>query len=148
MATGSRAAFILERWQTLVNEHLISECGAGNLVGTTFTLYRRTLTGTPNVPPSRDDLGLQARPTKQDFTVVVADLPCLFVGTSPKTDRWHVHPEGQDQQELANLVTAYLDVREGDNVVVALDGKTYAVEASTRLGPLVRCFLDTATAQL
>lgn len=144
---GSRAAFILWRWRHLVETFLPSGCGAGDLIGTRFTLYRRQVVAA-GVPPLVDDLGIQTRPTKQDFLPVVSDLPCLFVGTGKKANRWHVHPEGQDQEEQAILTTTYLDVREGDNVLVAEDGKAYLVEASTRLGPLLQCFLTTAKAQL
>lgn len=146
MPTGSRADFILFRWRTLVEQALPSECFAGDLVTSTFTLYRRMTLGAPNVPPPVDDLGIQTRPEKQDFLPIVTDLPCLFIGTGKKTDRWHVHPEGQDQEEQALLTTSYPDVREGDNAVVG--GKAYLVQASTPIGPLWQCMLTTAKAQL
>jgi len=148
VATDSRTAFILERWKTLIEVYFPSECGAAGLVATTFALHRRTLQGLPDVPPSRDHLGLQARPEKQDFELIEAAVPALFAGTNPKSDRWDVTGEGQHQEEQATLVTTYLDVREGDNLVVALDGVTYNVEASTRYGPVIRCFLDSGKATL
>jgi len=148
MATGSRTEFILWRWKNLVEEFLPSECGAGDLTATTFAIYRRTLQGPPEVPPSRDHLGVQKRPTKLDFELVASGIPALFGGTNSKQDRWHVHPEGQDQVEMALLITSYLDVREGDNLIIALDGLTYNVEASTRYGPVVRCFLNSGKAML
>ena len=131
-----------------MQQYFPSECGLANLVGTTFTIYRRMLQGAPNVPPSRGHLGVQTRPTKQDFEVVLADVPGLFGGTNSKSDRWDVHPEGQDQVEQATLLAVYLDIREGDNLIVALDGKTYNVEASTRYGPVVRCYLDSGHTML
>lgn len=145
----TRSEFILWRWRHLVEQVLPSGCSAGDLVSTRFTLYRRQVVAA-GVPPLVDDLGIQTRPTKQDLLPVTGavDLPCLFVGTGKKTDRWHVHPEGQDQEEQAILTTSYLDVREGDNARVTLDGKAYLVQASTRLGPLVQCMLTTAKAQL
>lgn len=143
----TRGDFILDRWRTLIEQVLPGGCGV-DLVSTTFTLYRRELQGPPNVPPSRNALGIQARPTKQDFEVIVANLPCLFLGANPKQDHWLVQPEGQTQEEMANLYTTYLDVREGDNLVVAKDGKTYEVDNSTDYGPVLRCFLNTGKAQL
>jgi hypothetical protein len=118
----------------------------GGAVASTFTLYRRTLTAEGEVAP-RTDLGVQTRPAKQQFDPVVVDEPCVFTGTSPKGDRWTVHPEGQSQQELVTLYTVYADIREGDNLTLAYDGKTYLVRASSYAGPLRRCFLDSSRAQ-
>lgn len=98
--------------------------------------------------PPRDDLGLETRPTKQDFAVVVSNEPCVFAGVNPKSDRWQVHPEGQYQVEMVTLYTAFQDIREGDNLVLAYDGKAYLVEASTYVGPMRRCFLNSAKAQI
>lgn len=143
----TRAEFLLWRWKHLVEEVLPSGCGAGDLASTRFSLYRRGVVGS-GVPPRANDLGIPTRPDKQEFLPVVTDVPGLIVGTGKKTDRWHVYPEGQDQEEQMILTTAYRDVREGDNVVLDLDGKSYLVQASTPLGPLVQCFLTTAKAQL
>jgi hypothetical protein len=126
---------------------LATTCGCGaESVTTTFTLYRRTLND-PLAPP-RDDIGLERRPILQDFAPILVDEPCVFAGVNPKQDRWNVAPEGQQQTELVTLYTGFQDIREGDNLVLAADGKSYLVEASTYVGPLRRCFLNSSKAQL
>lgn len=126
---------------------MASVCGAGaGSVTSTFTLYRRTRTDP--LAPARDDLGLQSRPEKQEFEPILVDEPCVFVGTNPKTERWQVYEEGQTQVELVTLYTSFSDIREGDNLLLAFDQKFYLVEASTYAGPLRRCFLNSAKAQM
>ena len=72
---------------------------------------------------------------------------CLC-GHEPQVRSLQVLPEGQWQVETVMLFTAFADIREGDNLILAADGKTYLVEASSYMGPLRRCFLTTAEAQL
>ena len=137
----------LDLWRARLRALAIT-CGcAGTSVTSTFTLHRRALTAAGQVAP-RTDLGIEVRPTKQEFVIVVSNEPCVFAGTNPKSDRWQVLPEGQWQVETVMLFTAFADIREGDNLILAADGKTYLVEASSYMGPLRRCFLTTAEAQL
>lgn len=120
----------------------------GGATATTFTLLRRTLLD-PSAPPAdqRSDLGIQRRTVEQNFVPVASAIECVFTGTNKKSDRARSLPEGQREEEMILLYTSYRDVREWDNLVLAVDGKTYSVEASSPAGPLTVCYCSTAEAQ-
>lgn len=145
MSTGTRSEVITECFRDLIKTIMPSICGPG-AVASTFTLHRRTLVNVAVAP--RDDLGIETRPDKQVFSIVVSNEPCIFRGANWSSERWTVFPEGQDQSERVELYTAFSDIREGDNLVLAFDSKTYLVEASSYWGPVVKCFINTSKAQL
>lgn len=145
MPMGTIAEEMAACFQSLVSR--LGVCSGGDWIASTFTLYRRTLTAEGQVTP-RDDLGIETRPAKQQFEPVATDVPCVFTGTNPKSDRWKVHDEGQDQVEQLTLYTGHADICEGDNLLLAYDQKMYLVRVSNYAGPLRRCFLDTGRAQV
>jgi hypothetical protein len=106
---------------------------------TTFTLYRKDGTGTTTA------LGTE----KPVWRVVVAAVPCTYVGTrEQEDDHFYIHRQGKAIEEYAEMVTAYDDVKEGDNVVIALDNRTYHVEVSTPMGAIQWCELNLQKAQI
>lgn len=121
----------------------------GGVTEATFTLYRKDLLH-PAAPivDQRSDLGIQRRTVEQNFEPVATNVPCIFAGTNRKSDRAQVTPEGQHQDEMITLITTYQDIREWDNLVLSFDGKTYCVEASSPVGPLMQCYCSTGEAQL
>lgn len=134
MGIGTRSQLAGRRFRDIITKCWPSRGPEGTAV--TFTVYRRTRTG------SRTDTGLV--PT--GFAIVATDQNGVFYGMHPEGGRWRVLDEGQYQIERADLWSAY-PLLEGDNVLVSLDSKMYLIEASTYVGSIYRCDLNSAKAQ-
>ena len=139
MATRGEAISV--RYRSLV-EAVYPAIGPSQAT-TTFTVYRRGLVGTGE----RSSLGLRVRPTAQDFLPIAAGVPGSFYGVKRSDERWEVLPEGQRQTEMVMLFTAF-DLREGDNVRLAYDGKVYLVEATSYADSIRQCLLNSTKAQV
>lgn len=125
----TRAARQCYRWQMSI-ERDWPAYGTGG-TSTTFTLKRIVNSG------ARDDLGIPPR----GWNTILTDRPCIYQLLPGNDARWKVQEEGQVQSERLVMHTAYEDIREGDEVVLAADGKTYLVEASEPVGCSRRCVL-------
>jgi hypothetical protein len=134
LSIGTRAELAGKRFRDIITKCWPSRGPEGTAV--TFTVYRR------GSAQARTDTGF----VPNSFGIVVSDQAGVFYGNHPGDDRWTVPPEGQYQAERAELWTAY-DVREGDNVLISWDDKMYLVEASTYVGSIYRCSLNSKKAQ-
>jgi len=106
---------------------------------TTFILYRRTRAGAPN------DLGVPNNP----MTSIATDLICTIVAGELMTENKHViNAQGQRQQYVLEVHTTHQDVMIGDNVVIALTGLAYNVEAVNLQGVILHLKLDHSRAQV
>lgn len=138
---ATRAQAISTRYRKLV-ESVYPAIGS-NQATTLFTVFRRGLVGAG----ARNDLGLRVRPTAQDFLIVAENVKGTFYGVKRSEERWEVLPEGQYQTDYVMLFTAF-DVREGDNVRLAYDGKVYLVESSSYVDSVRQCLLNSTKAQV
>ena len=106
---------------------------------TTFTLYRRQRAGAPN------DLGVPNNP----YTSIATGVICTVVSGELMSENKHViNTQGQRQQYVLEVHTAHTDIKIGDNVVVALTGLAYNVEAVNTEGVIVHLKLDHSRAQV
>lgn len=106
---------------------------------TTFTLYRRQRAGAPN------DLGVPNDP----FTSIATGVICTIVAGELMSENKHVvNIQGQRQQYVLEIHTAHQDIKIGDNVVLALDGLAYNVEAVNVEGVIMHVKLDHSRAQV
>ena len=126
----TRGDLIGTRFRNIVD--VVYPAMEGERTFTTFTLRRVTATGT------KDDLG----ETPTDFEPVVTAYTCVVYGLFQEDMRWLVTTPGQLQEERLIIWTSYADVREGDEVLIAMDGKTYLVESSQDCGTVYKCLLN------
>lgn len=121
---------------------MVGECWpAYGMTGTvtTFTQYRRATTG----PVS--DLGTPNAP----WAVLRSDVVCTWLGIKPNVEGgFQIAEQGQIQNPIYEAFTTKLDIVEGDEIVVALDGKAYQVDRTARMGPVLHLLLKHSLAQI
>lgn len=137
---ATRAEFIERRFRQVLSQ-VMDGCITG-MVTTAFTVYRRKRVGSGD----RNALGIQVRPEAQDFTLIGSGQGA-YSGTGLSSPDWVVQPTGQLQIEELELFTEFR-LLPGDNVRLAVDGRVYLVEAVAPVGPVVRCRLNNAKAQV
>ncbi len=123
-------------------QQLVTTCGATTSTQTLFDVYRRQVIGTG----ARGDLGEQVRPTAQNFAVIATAQVGRFVNKAPDEQGWKVLREGDYEGREVDLFVTY-PLRPGDNVLLAADGRMYAVEDVSLFGPVFRALLDSKKAQ-
>jgi len=73
----------------------------------------------------------------------------MYIGEwSTSAQRFGLNPGGKLSQSLLVIWTTYGDVRPGDDLFLAADGKHYLVREPQREGGLWRLLCDSAMAQL
>lgn len=106
---------------------------------TTFDLYRRTNTGSP------DDLGVPSNALQK----IYAAQPVVFAGLMEiREGAFGIAPEGQLQFPMIDAITALIDVQSGDTLVMAIDNRGWGVERAERFGSLMVLVLDRAASQI
>jgi hypothetical protein len=134
---GTFAEQQAEFWQQTM-ESFWPALGAED-TSTTFTLYRRQRAGTPN------DLGVPNDP----MTSIATGVICTIVsGELMKENKHVINTQGQRQACVLEIHTAHTDLFIGDNVVLALTGLAYNVEAVNIEGVIVHVKLDHSRAQV
>jgi hypothetical protein len=104
-----------------------------------FDLYRRETAGIS------DDLGVPNDPYSKIYTAVT----CAIVDLKHyREGAFDVIEEGQIQHPIRWLVTSLLDVRAGDSLILAQDGRGYGVDRAARFGTLMALVVDRAISQI
>ena len=128
----TRAQAIKARYQSLTNT--VWPAYESEDLTSTFSLYRRAATG------AKSDLGM--KPLDWDPVTGAQDFPCVVLGVDLNDVRWELDRQGQRTDERIALHTAYEDIREGDQLILALDGQQYFVEHSIFEGGLRKCQIN------
>lgn len=134
---ATRAQAIKARYQSLTNT-VWPELASEDLTST-FKLYRRAATSV------KSDLGMKT--LEWQPVADAQDFPCVVLGLVLNDIRWENDRQGQRIDERIIMHTAYEDIREGDQLILALDDQQYFVENSNYAGGLRRCQINRGKVQ-
>jgi len=134
---ATRAEAIKARFQSLTNT--IWPAYESKDLTTTFSLYRRAATS------AKSDLG--SKTLTWEPVADAQDFPCVILGLALNDVRWELDRQGQRVDERIVLHTAYEDIREGDQLILALDDRAYFVENSLFEGGLRVCQINRGKVQ-